>query len=242
MTTTLIRTPRRETEPETLSGRAYASIREKILRGEFQLGAPLSRRRLAAELGMSLVPIVEALQRLEQEGLVESRARAGTRVRMPSPEDIRERFILREALESQAAREFTERANTAAKRELKRMGRSLDAAFVRCEAENADTDLLYSVHMYHMNFHLQIAGSAGCHLLRDAIEREQVLIFNWLFDTAANRRSLPRNFHSELASVLCSGDVATADATMRAHVRYGIRSVAEAIRPKELSEWRQGRD
>ena len=44
---------------------AYDRIRGKLLTGEYPLGSPLSRRRLAEELGMSLIPVSEALQKLE---------------------------------------------------------------------------------------------------------------------------------------------------------------------------------
>ena len=55
----------------------------------------------------------EALLRLEFEGLLESRPRAGTRVRIPSPEDVKGHYVVREALEVQAAMRFA-RAATAA--------------------------------------------------------------------------------------------------------------------------------
>ena len=49
----------------SLSERAYQLIRDKILRGQYPLGAALSRRKLAKELRMSFLPISEALQHLE---------------------------------------------------------------------------------------------------------------------------------------------------------------------------------
>ena len=52
---------------------------------------------------MSFLPVSEALLRLEIEGLLESRPRAGTRVRIPSPEDVQGHYVVREALEVQAA-------------------------------------------------------------------------------------------------------------------------------------------
>ena len=52
----------------SLSQQAYDSIRYGILKGKFPLGAPLSRRQLAAELGISFLPVSEAIQRLESEG------------------------------------------------------------------------------------------------------------------------------------------------------------------------------
>jgi DNA-binding GntR family transcriptional regulator len=226
---------------DSLAERAYAQIREKILQGVYALGAPLSRREIAGEFGMSFVPVSEALQRLEQEGLVESRPRVGTRVRAPSAEDVRQRYILREALESQAAREFAKRAGAREKTELQRMAAHLDQLYNSCATADPGSDFLHSVHVYHMDFHLRIAGASGCGLLRAAIEREQVLIFNWLFDTAAQRRTLPENFHSELAAALASGNPRSADAAMRKHIRFGLESVLESVQPPETDEWRRSR-
>ena len=69
---------------KSLAGEAYLVVRMRILRGELAVGQAISRRKLAAELGMSFLPVSEALMRLEFEGLLESRPRAGTRVRIPT--------------------------------------------------------------------------------------------------------------------------------------------------------------
>src|SRR5213596_2050398 len=94
--------------PASLAAEAYTFVKRRILRGELVMGQVISRRKLAAELGMSFLPISEALQRLEFEGLLESRPRAGTRVRIPSRQDVAGHYTLREALEVQAARLFCE--------------------------------------------------------------------------------------------------------------------------------------
>jgi DNA-binding GntR family transcriptional regulator len=222
--------PKRRRESHSLAERAYRQIRDKILRGEYRLGAALSRRFLAREFGMSFLPVSEALQHLERDGLVESRPRVGTRVRVPTPADIRERYILREALETQAARLFAESAGEDEKARLMETARHLDQLYESCAG--ADREFLFSVHTYHMGFHLRIAEASGHPLLRSAIEREQVLVFNWLFDTASERRTLPPHFHACLAAALVSGDVDRADRAMREHIRYGMDEVLQAIQPQ----------
>jgi DNA-binding GntR family transcriptional regulator len=92
-----------------LAAEAYATVRDRIIRGELAIGQVISRRKLAAELGMSFLPITEALIRLENEGLLESRPRAGTRVKVPTRQDVEGHYVMREALESQAAMLFAER-------------------------------------------------------------------------------------------------------------------------------------
>jgi len=221
---------------ESLAERAYQSIRDQILRGHYPLGAALSRRQLAKELRMSFLPVSEALQHLEIDGLVESKPRVGTRVRVPTREDVVELYGLREALETQAARLCAERADQSSRQELLRMGDHLDQLYASVAG---DEDFLYSVHTYHMRFHLRVAEIGGNSLLRGAIEREQVLVFNWLFDTAAQQRSLPPHFHSELAAALTGPTVEGADQAMRAHIRYGMDRILEVMNPSDgQNGWR----
>src|SRR2546423_10075858 len=115
--------------PETMSlaGEAYMIVRQRILRGDLAIGEVISRRKLAGELGMSFLPVSMALLRLEFEGLLESRPRAGTRVRIPSPEDVRGHYVVREALEVQAAKLFVEVATPAERAELMKLAARVDA-------------------------------------------------------------------------------------------------------------------
>jgi DNA-binding GntR family transcriptional regulator len=217
----------------SLAEHAYYTIRDRILKGEIALGGPLSRRKLAGELGMSLLPVAEALQSLERDGLVESRPRVGTRVCLPTAQQIQERYEVREALESQAARLYATRTTAREKRELARMAAQMDALSNRSEREGKqDRDALYVVHSYHRELHLRIAEYAACPPLRDMIEKNHVLIFNWLFDVAAHRPPLPRRFHRDLIEALNRGKVDVADRAMRKHVRYGREAIIENIGPR----------
>jgi GntR family transcriptional regulator, rspAB operon transcriptional repressor len=209
----------------TLAARAYLQIRNKILKGELPVGRALSRRQLAIELSISVPPVTEALQQLEAEGLLESKPRVGTRVRIPTRQDIEERSIVREALETQAARLFAERATPAEKEELRRMGRQVDQLYACCDVETVDRDFLFSANVYHMRLHLRIAECARCPALHDAIEKEQVLVFNWIYDMAARRRTLGSDFHTRLTDVLATGTPAEADAAIRHHIHFGLREV-----------------
>src|SRR5712671_4413078 len=113
--------------PSSLAAEAYEFVKQRILRGDLAMGQVISRRKIAAELGMSFLPVSEALLRLEFEGLLESRPRAGTRVRMPSREDVRGHFIVREALEVQASRLFTDIATAEERTELVKLAVRVDA-------------------------------------------------------------------------------------------------------------------
>jgi DNA-binding GntR family transcriptional regulator len=229
----------------SLAARAYIEIRDKILKGELAVGVALSRRELARELQVSVPPVMEALQRLERDGLVESKPRVGTRVRVPTRQDVEDRSLVREALETQAARLFVERATGAEKKELQQMGRRVDQLYAASEKSSGDREFLFSVNTYHMKLHLRIAECARCPALRDAIEKEQVLIFNWLFDTAVERRALGSNFHTRLTDALATSTPEDAAVAMRQHIQRGLHEVLAGLSNSDHEEtaigWRSKR-
>lgn len=225
---------------DSLVAHAYAAIREEIMRGRLRPGTPLSRRNLADALGMSMIPVAEALRKLEDDGLVESRPRAGTRVRVHSEEDVRALYELREALETQSARLFCQRATPAQRQELRRLAQQLDVLFDRLAASD-DPQFGFVVHTHHVQFHMRIAEYARSPLLRTMIERQHVLILNWLFDLNGRRTPLPPGFHAKLAEALIARDTARADDAMRAHVRYGLMEVSGQVGTMAASEWRATR-
>lgn len=212
----------------SLADQAYLKIRERILKGELPLGATLPRRELAAGFGMSFLPISEAIQRLEYDGLVETRPRVGTRVRVPSPQDIRDRYIIREALEVQSARLFAEKASADERMELQAMAAKLDALTERCAAPEDDPEQAFQAQTFHLSFHIRIAECTGCQALREGLEKNQVLIFNWLYDIAAGHRTAPK-WHQQLMEALTQSDPDTAEAAMRRHVRNGLDEIQAGI-------------
>jgi DNA-binding GntR family transcriptional regulator len=225
----------------SLADEAYLAIRDEILRGQLGPGTPLSRRRLARQLEMSVLPVSDALKRLEEDGLVETRARAGTRVKVPTRTDVRELYELREALETQSARLFAERATAVHRRELRRLAGNVDALFARLAEGGEDDGFRFAVHSQHLQFHMRIAEHANSTLLKQMIERKHVLILNWIFDITARRTPLPAGFHTRLAEGLVSGDPEKADALMREHVRYGFAEISTHIGALAASEWRERR-
>jgi DNA-binding GntR family transcriptional regulator len=226
----------------SLAQLAFERIRERILKGEYPPGSALSRRKLAEELGMSLLPISEALQRLDSAGLIETRPRAGTRVRIPPKKEVLERYMLREALESQAARLFSANATAKEREDLLRAGEQLDKLYAICDEGDSGPEFLYSVRLKHVRFHLRIAEGGRCTLLQNAIEREQDLLFNWLSDRAAQIRPLPKHYHGVLAEAVASEDLMRADEAAREHIRYAAAQLVDIIDLPSTERWRRKRN
>jgi DNA-binding GntR family transcriptional regulator len=92
-------------ERQTVSGQVLEALRDRILSGAYPEAEPLRQDALAAELGVSRIPIREALRQLEAEGLVAFSPHCGAVVSSLSVSEIEELFELRGLVESELIRE-----------------------------------------------------------------------------------------------------------------------------------------
>jgi DNA-binding GntR family transcriptional regulator len=89
---------------QTVTHQATEALRERILRGLYADDTPLRQDALASELGVSRIPIREALRQLEAEGLVVFNPHRGAVVSSLSVDEIDELFELRAQIESDLVR------------------------------------------------------------------------------------------------------------------------------------------
>lgn len=103
-----------------------SALRKAILGGVFEPGDRLRQEVLAAELGVSRIPLRDAFRRLEAEGLIHINGRRGARVASLSLEEVAELYELRRLLEVHlvrlAIRNLTDEGATA----LLELGRQMD--------------------------------------------------------------------------------------------------------------------
>jgi DNA-binding GntR family transcriptional regulator len=214
-------------ENDGLAEQAYRRIRDRILMGEYSFGTIISRRDLAQELGVSLVPVNEAMSRLENEYLIENTPRVGTKIRTPTPQDLRGFWAVREGLETQAARLFARMASKKERGELVEMAKALDAMHESTtSAEEPDPNALYQWRSAHMRFHMYVAESTKLPFLAQQIEKNQLLVFNWFYDHQLyGGRQLPTHWHEQLARALVEGTEDQADAAMRKHLHNRLEEL-----------------
>ena len=82
---------------------AYVSIKGAIVKGDLHPGQRLVESALSARMGISRIPVREAIKKLEQDGLIEKLGKGGFIVKNPSRKEIEETFGIRACLESYAA-------------------------------------------------------------------------------------------------------------------------------------------
>jgi DNA-binding GntR family transcriptional regulator len=94
-----------ERQYRTMQEIIYNTLKERIQKGHYSPGARLITNDLAIELGVSRMPVREALQRLEAAtGLITLIPHKGAVINVVSKEDIIEVFQMRVLLEGLAAR------------------------------------------------------------------------------------------------------------------------------------------
>ena len=136
----------------------YAAIKDSILTGAFEPGAPIDKLALCERLGVSRFPVSAAISRLAFEQLVVVEPQHGSFVARISVRDVKERLFIRRALEcevvAEAARRFGPEDGDALKR-------NVEAAVAA--AESGDRGLFYAL---DVAFHAYFTQSLG--LLRSA--------------------------------------------------------------------------
>lgn len=183
-------------------------IRNRIVRGEMAPGSKMIERELATELGVSRVPVREALRMLETEGFVHVIPRRGVVVKHLSRTDVEELFDVRESLEALTARRAAERATEAS---LRRLRRHLDKAHRATQANKVD-----QFGDANVAFHDEIAAIAQNSLLETILEPLRGRL-DWLFRQADDPDRLCAE-HEQLYEAIASGDAGAAGSVAVHHV------------------------
>ncbi|HLI12073.1 MAG TPA: GntR family transcriptional regulator [Alphaproteobacteria bacterium] len=215
-----------------LSGQIYEHLKADIAALRLKPGDPLQELELAARYGGSRTPVREALGRLLQEGLV-MRAGRGYAVTTFAPEDVRQLYEIREALEKMAIRLAIERATDD----------QLSALVAEVDSHQPVIERGDVASFNHLDsaFHISIARISGNPLLEEAMQQlhDKVKIIR--------NRELSRHQgllnamadHRRILGAMLRRDIAIAEAEMRYHVRsvvalyYGYK---EPRPPNPLTE------
>lgn len=211
MTASLQRTDQRYAQ-RTLADSATSALHDAILTGELSAGAPLRLGELAEALGMSMMPVREALRRLAAIGLVEIVPHKGAWVPELTPEDAQDTLDTRTALETlaiqRAAAQLSERDAETAAAELER---HVTAAR---RGENV------AARLAHTQFHFTIYQASGSKWLLRALEPVWQNSERYRF-AGPRRSSLPASTreHQAILDACAAHDPERAVAALATHLR-----------------------
>ncbi|HET7389088.1 MAG TPA: GntR family transcriptional regulator [Nocardioidaceae bacterium] len=210
--------------PGPLRHRVQETLRELIIARTLAPGQHLVESELADRLQVSRGPVREALQALHANGWVDLRPGRGAFVHEPAGQEVDEVFVVRAALESEAAGLAASRtgpADIADLRTICQRGRQA----VRASDETA-------VVAANSAFHLRVATLSGLDLLCGYITALDLRV-RWLYKPVVRTRGMHSwDEHDEIIDALVAGDEALAARTMRSHseqTRQAYKEVSGAL-------------
>lgn len=193
--------------------RVYNALREQILDGAIPQGTHISIQSIATANGASNGPVISALARLANEGLVRHQRGQGYRVAEWTPQLLDDLLVVRRALETEAARLA---ARHAGPDDLKRLQAQVDrmAELVR-ESRRAEG------HIADVEFHMVVAQLSRSPALIDALQRSHMLEIVYrrlqINEPRGDFTNLAAN-HQLLVDVIASGDADRAGRAMHEHL------------------------
>ena len=207
----------------------YRTLRDAIMRCELAPGQRLVIDDLARQLEVSAIPVREAIQTLQSEGLVQTVPHVGASVSPISRESIDEVFTVMEGLEIVATREAASRLRPDDAAELQAMLGAMDEALGGGAYEKWSE--------LNSRFHLAISAITGMSLLRDMTQR---VLGQWdrvrrhYFEgVLVPRADTAQREHHELVAAMQARDLARLETIVRTHNRGALGDYSEFIRRHE---------
>lgn len=202
-----------------LSEIVHDKLRQAISQGQLQPGQRLRQETLANQLGVSRMPVREALQRLEQEGLVEVIPHRGAVVRQPAAREFTETVQALLILERSARELAFSRLSPADLRTLRRLQRTMRDRVLAGRTEDLPE--------LNRRFHRVLLSACRLPKLCDFIE----LVWNWHPQAAslvvAVRGSEALSEHDRILTALERGDLVEFHAACEHHILAAVELVTE---------------
>ena len=197
----------------------YRRLRDMIVDASLSPGERLAQRKLAALFQTSNIPVVEALRRLERDGLVDTQAKwGGAQVKIWKRDDIRGLYLARAALEGVTCRLFAESATAVDRAALDVLNQEFNALVCNgVSRAGVEADIA---------LHLHIVRGSNSPSLCQMLESSCLI-------TAAIRNSFkessvssgPTGVHDALVAALKSGDPDAAEIAGKGHVMQALELV-----------------
>lgn len=209
---------------------AYRAIKRLMLQQKIVPGQKLLYRELTQWLGMSKTPIVNALNRLDQEGFVMSEPNMGYAVKPIDEKEIFDSFDVREALELKALQVAIEKATTQQVFDLEEKYN----AFCSYQPTLYDKKKL----MLDCEFHLQIAVMSGNDVLKYLLRRnfEHIILRTSLDNYVHDKMETSAGDHENILKMIKERNYPKAADFLTGHIRNAKDHVLQCISSRDKDE------
>ena len=216
--------------------RAVLGIRDLILRGEFAVGERLTESELADRLEVSRTPIRAAMQKLEEEGLLESVQPTGYVVRSFSETDLDDAIEVRGTIEGLAARLAAERGvSRLVISEMRECLAEIDAVLAE---KHVDESHLNRYAAANERFHQLLMDASGSEMVKRSLKRVVSLPFASPNAFVLAQASIPDAFdllkiaqaqHHDIVDAIEAHAGARVEALVKEHARIARKNLQLAL-------------
>lgn len=222
--------------------KALLAVRELILEGVLAPGKRISELSVAERTRISRTPVRAALQRLEEEGLVETIPSGGFAVKSFSQQDVFDAIEIRGVLEGLAARLAAERGSTARLGPLLACLEELDAVV---ETAIATEDGFSTYVAANARLHALIVDLAESPTLKRQMDKAVALPFASPSGFVMAQAVMPESHrillvaqdqHRCVVEAIANREGARAEAIMQEHARLAARNLRVALRHEKALE------
>jgi DNA-binding GntR family transcriptional regulator len=206
-------------------------IETAIVNGDLAPATLLRQEQLSEELGVSRTPVREALQHLAATGLVTIEPNRGARVRMPSREEIKERWLIRSELEALAGELALGRMSRAQLKELRATARRLAELTDAIDAAKTDGErqwLGLEWNAASVAFHELVLDAANSPLLTRTV-RTMISIARTPLTFAPNSRMSEYAHRAAKQQKEIVDAFAARDPNVREYLRQHIRDSVDLV-------------
>ncbi|WP_433869164.1 GntR family transcriptional regulator [Saccharopolyspora sp. CA-218241] len=209
---------------------AYAELRERILSGRLAPRSRLAQHELAAEMGMSLTPLREAIRRLSSEGLIDLDTQRDARVASMSASEARQLFEVRLSLDPTAAGLAAERRTDDDIAALRTAAARL-LPVTRAWGEEA----LTAHRAFHRALYLASRNDVLIRMLDDLWDKsDRYRRIGLELPPGEEPRTRDHREHHELVDLVAAGDANEARALMHEHIERSLTgSAIDALEERE---------
>jgi len=217
-------------KPNTLIEEAYRKIKQMLLEQHFAPGQRLVNKDLVEKLNMSRTPIINALNRLVQDGFVGFESFRGFYVRPIDVQEVWNAFGVREAFEVYAVEQAIKLGDYRDMVELEDK--------LKIHAEYKPHYYTRRKFMLDSEFHLQIAAMAKNQILRWLLKRN----FEHIFLRARLDNYDPRRIvssaqeHHRVVERMKKKDILGSVELLRNHIQKARDQVIRCLSTEELEE------
>jgi DNA-binding GntR family transcriptional regulator len=210
----------------TKSDAIAQELRRRVLSGRYPRGARLRQDELAADFGVSITPVREALRVLESEQLLVAEPHRGVRVaELIDVDAIRAEYVVRRLAETFAVRRAASRLS---RHDLDVLGRQLDAAETAAAGVGSGDDAADQQAANHA-FHFYFYERCGVPGLAERIDQLWAT-FPWDVMLADGRRAVASQAeHRAILAAARSGDRDRLVAAFEHHLAAGMAALAAAL-------------